>query len=72
MDARLGRNPHLEHDRLAALIGASPASASGAFPSPSSTASNCQHPLTDAKILRGIIDLFRTHTADVWYERTCR
>ncbi len=30
----------------------------------------CQHPITDPKILRGIVDLFRVHTADVWYERT--
>jgi isoleucyl-tRNA synthetase len=30
----------------------------------------CRQPITDRKILDGIVDLFRQHTADVWYERT--
>ena len=30
----------------------------------------CREPLTDRKILDGIVELFREHTADVWYERT--
>jgi isoleucyl-tRNA synthetase len=30
----------------------------------------CREPLTDRKILDGIVDLFRTHSADVWYERS--
>ena len=30
----------------------------------------CREPITDRKILDGIVDLFRKHTADVWYERT--
>ncbi len=30
----------------------------------------CREPLTDRKILDGIVDLFRQHGADVWYERT--
>jgi isoleucyl-tRNA synthetase len=31
---------------------------------------NCQEPLTDRKILDHVVDLFRRHTADVWYERS--
>jgi isoleucyl-tRNA synthetase len=30
----------------------------------------CREPLTDRRILDGIVKLFATHTADVWYERT--
>jgi isoleucyl-tRNA synthetase len=30
----------------------------------------CREPLTDRKVLDGVVDLFRQHTADVWYERT--
>ena len=30
----------------------------------------CREPLTDRKILDGIVLLFREHTADIWYERT--
>jgi len=30
----------------------------------------CHEPLTDRKILDGIVRLFAAHTADVWYERT--
>ena len=30
----------------------------------------CREPLTDRKILDGIVALFREHTADIWYERT--
>jgi isoleucyl-tRNA synthetase len=30
----------------------------------------CRTPLTDRKILDGIVELFRRETADVWYERT--
>jgi len=30
----------------------------------------CREPLTDRKVLDGIVELFRLHTADVWYERT--
>jgi isoleucyl-tRNA synthetase len=29
----------------------------------------CREPLTDRKILDGIVELFRQHSADVWYER---
>jgi isoleucyl-tRNA synthetase len=29
----------------------------------------CREPVTDRKILDGIVDLFRQHTADVWYDR---
>ncbi len=30
----------------------------------------CREPLTDRKILDGIVELFRQHGADVWYQRT--
>ena len=30
----------------------------------------CREPLTDRKMLDGIVELFREHTADIWYERT--
>ncbi len=30
----------------------------------------CSEPLTDRKILDGIVQLFREYTADIWYERT--
>ena len=30
----------------------------------------CREPVTDRKILDGIVKLFAEHTADVWYERT--
>ncbi len=30
----------------------------------------CREPITDRKILDGIVALFREHSADVWYERT--
>jgi len=30
----------------------------------------CREPLTDRKLLDGIVDLFREHTADVWYQRS--
>ena len=30
----------------------------------------CREPLTDRAILERIVELFREHTADVWYERT--
>jgi len=30
----------------------------------------CREPITDRKILDGIVRLFAEHTADVWYERT--
>ena len=30
----------------------------------------CREPLADRKILDGIVQLFREHTADIWYERT--
>jgi isoleucyl-tRNA synthetase len=30
----------------------------------------CREPLTDRKILDGIVKLFAEHSADVWYERT--
>ena len=30
----------------------------------------CREPLTDRKILEGIVALFREHSADVWYERS--
>ncbi len=29
----------------------------------------CREPVTDRKILDGVVELFRQHTADVWYER---
>jgi isoleucyl-tRNA synthetase len=31
---------------------------------------NCREPLTDRKVLDGVVDLFRQHTADIWYQRT--
>ncbi len=31
---------------------------------------NCQEPMTDRKILDRVVELFRQHTADVWYERS--
>ncbi len=31
---------------------------------------HCREPLTDRKILDGIVRLFAEHTADVWYQRT--
>jgi len=30
----------------------------------------CREPLTDRKILDGIVELFRLHGADIWYQRT--
>ncbi len=30
----------------------------------------CREPLTDRRILDGIVELFREHSADIWYERT--
>jgi isoleucyl-tRNA synthetase len=30
----------------------------------------CREPVTDRKILDGIVELFRQHTADIWYEKT--
>jgi isoleucyl-tRNA synthetase len=30
----------------------------------------CREPLTDRRILDGIVELFRLHGADVWYQRT--
>src|SRR5579872_5455021 len=30
----------------------------------------CREPVTDRKLLDPVVDLFRQHTADVWYERT--
>jgi isoleucyl-tRNA synthetase len=30
----------------------------------------CREPLADRKILDPIVDLFREHTADIWYEKT--
>ncbi|SPF44409.1 isoleucyl-tRNA synthetase [Candidatus Sulfopaludibacter sp. SbA4] len=30
----------------------------------------CREPITDRTILDGIVELFREHTADVWYERS--
>jgi isoleucyl-tRNA synthetase len=31
---------------------------------------HCREPLTDRKILEGIVELFRLHSADIWYQRT--
>jgi isoleucyl-tRNA synthetase len=31
---------------------------------------NCQEPMTERKVLDRVVDLFREHTADVWYERS--
>jgi isoleucyl-tRNA synthetase len=31
---------------------------------------SCREPLTDRKILDGIVELFRKHSADIWYERS--
>ena len=30
----------------------------------------CRHPLTDRKILDSVVELFATHSADIWYEKT--
>ena len=30
----------------------------------------CREPITDRKLLEGVVKLFAEHTADVWYERT--
>ena len=30
----------------------------------------CRHPLTDRKILDGVVDLVATHSADIWFERS--
>jgi isoleucyl-tRNA synthetase len=30
----------------------------------------CREPITDRKLLDPIVELFREHTADIWYERT--
>src|SRR5215475_1545667 len=30
----------------------------------------CNEPVTDRKILDRIVDLFRQHTADIWYQKT--
>jgi isoleucyl-tRNA synthetase len=31
---------------------------------------NCQEPMTDRKVLDHIVEIFRQHTADAWYERS--
>jgi isoleucyl-tRNA synthetase len=31
---------------------------------------NCREPLTDRKILDGVVNLFAEHSADVWFEKT--
>jgi isoleucyl-tRNA synthetase len=31
---------------------------------------NCQEPMTDRKVLDHVVELFREHTADAWYERS--
>ena len=31
---------------------------------------NCQEPMTERKVLDHVVELFREHTADVWYERS--
>ncbi len=31
---------------------------------------NCQEPMTEQKVLDRVVELFREHTADVWYERS--
>jgi isoleucyl-tRNA synthetase len=31
---------------------------------------NCQEPMTDRKVLDRVVDVFREHTADAWYERS--
>jgi isoleucyl-tRNA synthetase len=31
---------------------------------------NCQEPMTDRKVLDSVVELFREHTADAWYERS--
>ena len=31
---------------------------------------NCQEPMTDRKVLDRVVELFREHTADAWYERS--
>jgi isoleucyl-tRNA synthetase len=31
---------------------------------------NCQEPMTDKKVLDRVVELFREHTADVWYDRS--
>ncbi len=33
---------------------------------------DCQEPMTDRKILDRVVELFREHTADVWYDRIGR
>jgi isoleucyl-tRNA synthetase len=30
----------------------------------------CRHPLTDKKILDGVVSLFAEHSADIWFEKT--
>jgi isoleucyl-tRNA synthetase len=30
----------------------------------------CRHPLTDKKILDTVVELFATHSADIWFEKT--
>jgi isoleucyl-tRNA synthetase len=30
---------------------------------------SCREPLTDRKVLEGVVDLFAKHTADVWYDK---
>ncbi len=30
----------------------------------------CREPMTDSKVLHGVIDLFEQHSADIWYEKT--
>jgi isoleucyl-tRNA synthetase len=30
----------------------------------------CREPLTDRKVLDGVVELFKEHSADVWYERS--
>ena len=30
----------------------------------------CREPLTEPKILRSVVELFREHNADIWYDRT--
>ena len=69
LDAILGRGTYRQHDRHAArLVHLAPARVGRS--DHRLLLRQVPRALTDRKILDGIVELFREHTADVWYERT--
>jgi len=69
LDSGMGPGTHLEHDCVAPDWCISRQKAWG-VPIIVFYCEGCREPLADRKILDGIVQLFREHTADIWYERT--